>query len=289
MSFLLLGLIVAVSLFSVAMIYSFKGRLNEESKKREALEEKLSNKIKENQKIEQSFKTVKQEILNLKQDKKKIDLKEKKQAKLMAHKVSEEVYGQLEKEFTEAKSSFASQKERLEEQIEVLVKQLKGQDREIVEFKGNYELERKSQQALNKEALELRKKYERLDKEQKKRREKQDKLLLESKEQKNLLQRKEQEYEKLKKKLKQYHSFYVTMLSQKNMLEERLGNWEKALKSLSYWVLKQENINPKLKGEEALGELVSSALEITGLDSLVEDEFSTKHEKDNNVLRFEQR
>ena len=93
----------------------------------------------------------------------------------------------------------------------------------------------------------------------------------------------------LKKKLKQYHSFYVTMLSQKNMLEERLGNWEKALKSLSYWVLKQENINPKLKGEEALGELVSSALEITGLDSLVEDEFSTKHEKDNNVLRFEQR
>ena len=134
----------------------------------------------------------------------------------------------MQKEFEDAKLSFAGQKERLEEQITALVKQLKEQDKEMESFRGNYELEKKSQKALNKEALDLRKKFDKLDQEKKHHKARQEKLAVQSEEQKKQIRAKEQEYEKLKKKLKQYNNFYVTMLSQKNMLEERLQNWEKA-------------------------------------------------------------
>ena len=96
-------------------------------------------------------------MFHLKQEIRRKDNKEKKQNKPSPHKVSEDTFVRLQKEFEDAKLSFAGQKERLEEQITALVKQLKEQDKEMESFRGNYELEKKSQKALNKEALDLRK------------------------------------------------------------------------------------------------------------------------------------
>ena len=62
----------------------------------------------------------------------------------------------------------------------------------------------------------------------------------------------------MKKRLKHYQHFYAMALSQKNLLEDKITNWEKALTILSCWILKKET------KDSHMGELVASALEKIG-------------------------
>lgn len=74
---------------------------------------------------------------------------------------------------------------------------------------------------------------------------------------------------RLKKRVQQSEHLYKTIRGQKDMLEERLENWEKALRLLSIWVLKKESKD--LKEDMKLGELVSSALQASHQGTLVDD------------------
>lgn len=76
----------------------------------------------------------------------------------------------------------------------------------------------------------------------------------------------------LKRKVAQYGHFVLAARTQKQMLEERNQNWEKALMLMGKWII---NTDPKLKADEitGLGPVVGTALEVVGVQ-LVEDEFS---------------
>lgn len=287
MDFLLLGLVLVTVSFSAAILFSTKKKIKEEEEKRKELEGKLELRSQEKNKLEQGFKEAKQSILLLRQEKKKKEIKDKKTAKV-APKVSEEIYQKLELKYAEESLNFERKKEALEEEKLVLLKQLKEQDKEAEDFKKESITERQKQASLSIDYAQTKKKNEKLEKLHKDYKKSQEKFLLQLADYKKSVKVKDQDHEKVKKKLKQYNNFYASMLSQKNMLQERLENWEKALKILSCWVLKQEKVEI-IEGKESMGELVSAALEKVGVESLVDDEFSLSQIKDNNVLRFEQR
>lgn len=63
---------------------------------------------------------------------------------------------------------------------------------------------------------------------------------------------------RFKRKAFQSDHLYKTIRGQKDMLEERLENWEKALRLLSLWVLREQG--QVVSAEAKLGEIVSAAL-----------------------------
>lgn len=79
-----------------------------------------------------------------------------------------------------------------------------------------------------------------------------------------------EENKQLKKKLNQYLYFYKTIRQQKEMLEERNANWEKALKLLANWIYQEKGSG--LSTPTNLGELIGGALSLTRQPQLVVDE-----------------
>ncbi len=75
---------------------------------------------------------------------------------------------------------------------------------------------------------------------------------------------------RLKRKTYQSDHLYKTIRGQKEMLEERLENWEKALRLLSLWVLndRKKTISPNA----SLGEIVSAALDCSKQGPLMCDD-----------------
>ena len=72
-------------------------------------------------------------------------------------------------------------------------------------------------------------------------------------------------------KVRSYNLLHKSLQGQKQLLEERNSNWEKALVHLSKWVLKDES---KILATNSLGTLIGSALEKIKAGPLVNDEFS---------------
>lgn len=75
---------------------------------------------------------------------------------------------------------------------------------------------------------------------------------------------------RLKRKAYQSDHLYRTIRGQREMLDERLENWEKALRLISLWVLKDKG--QIVREEASLGEIVSSALHCTQQGPLVCDD-----------------
>ena len=170
--------------------------------------------------------------------------------------------------------ALTSSNQHFEKQTEVLLQQLK----EIDEQKRDLRLQ------LQKEQEEIEQKIKAINlKHQSEIKELNTKITTDKKERLRLLKMIEHLEKKVKiadpklldrlsKRLKHYQHFYRVALSKKEMLEERIDNWELALKLLSKWVLfSQARLK---KDEENLCELVGSALECIKKGSLVEDEFS---------------
>lgn len=78
---------------------------------------------------------------------------------------------------------------------------------------------------------------------------------------------------RLKKQLAQYRYFNQTVSSQREMLEERLQNWETALKGLATAVCAEKQVT----APTALGPLVGTALELLHQSQLVDDEAFAPH------------
>jgi chromosome segregation ATPase len=72
---------------------------------------------------------------------------------------------------------------------------------------------------------------------------------------------------RFKRRVHQSDHLYKTIRGQKEMFEERLENWEKALRMLSHWVLKD-----KQSSHASLGELVSAALKYSDQGSFFSEE-----------------
>lgn len=85
------------------------------------------------------------------------------------------------------------------------------------------------------------------------------------------------EIQVLKKKLVQHNHMMKSIKGTKEMLEERIGNWETALRILSSHVLGSENTNKHQK----IGVLVGSALESIGQEILPEEADSIQHDPDS--------
>jgi chromosome segregation ATPase len=81
-----------------------------------------------------------------------------------------------------------------------------------------------------------------------------------------------EDVKRLKKKIAQLEHLLTSMRGLKEMAEERNQNWEVALKILAKEQMRTRGI--KLQGNESLGLLVSSALELLGTE-LVNDDPST--------------
>ena len=74
----------------------------------------------------------------------------------------------------------------------------------------------------------------------------------------------------MKRKLNQYSHLALAAKTQKQMLEERNANWEKALLLMGQWIIRKHDTGKQAQG---IGEIVGTALELIG-GHLVEDEFS---------------
>ena len=73
----------------------------------------------------------------------------------------------------------------------------------------------------------------------------------------------------MSRRIRQYNVLHQSLQSQKQLLEDRNNNWERALTLLAKWILRDEKELP-----DAIGPLVSGALEKTKSGPLVDDEFS---------------
>ncbi len=78
---------------------------------------------------------------------------------------------------------------------------------------------------------------------------------------------------RLKKQLAQYRYFNQTVCSQRELLEERLENWETALKGLATAVCTEKGAAVPT----SLGPLVGTALELLNQNQLVDDQEFTPH------------
>ena len=78
---------------------------------------------------------------------------------------------------------------------------------------------------------------------------------------------------KTRKKLQHYQHFYSVVSGQKKMLEERILNWELALKLISTWILEHHKVS--YKQPLSLGAQVALSLEQIKKGPLVHDEYTT--------------
>ncbi|MBI2601639.1 MAG: hypothetical protein HYW48_01170 [Deltaproteobacteria bacterium] len=188
------------------------------------------------------------------------------------HKVAEglrsELFG-LKKEFAEERASLANQLEHVQSQADALMVQAKELDREKAELKLKAEAELRESKAssemkinsLTRDINQTQKRLEYLEREK-------EQLSRQAGESGDKNKGLEEEVHRLRRKLSHYSHFFKVMRGQKEMLEERLENWERALQLLSAWIVKEKG------GGEAqtLGELVASALHLTMQGSLVDDQ-----------------
>jgi hypothetical protein len=170
------------------------------------------------------------------------------------------------------KNELSRKIDHLEEQVEALTQQLKEKNQESKNLKESLYLEtQNAEKNLEKSMLKLRKEQGKLKEKAQEQKKNNNKAILEMKlEKQSLEQKTELELKKLKQKLRHYQQFYAMSMNQKQMLEDKIKNWEKALKILSAWILKKDQKNA------TMGELVAGALEYIGSGSLVEDEFNFK-------------
>lgn len=211
--------------------------------------------------FEASILTKQQEFAQLLKEKEGVE-KSCKQLKeeLSTFKAAEETYRAVE-----------NQLEHYKTQTEVLLGQLTEIDSERASLKALYEKERESHGAeLEKSVGSLREDHQKLAS----RNEHLEKRL--NMMQTQYLQLKAREHEGqeslqlLKRKVHQSDHLFKTIRGQKEMLDERLQNWETALRILGSWILKDKGhiVDPNQK----LGEVVAKALQLTHQGPLFVDD-----------------
>ena len=276
MSFFLVSLLVFLSLTLVFLYNS----LNNEKREKNLLsasfkkgEKALLDRLK---KEESQQKDLQEKVLQLSKRVKKSELKKTSEKKVLQTKKIEPIVSPLEEE----NSNLKRLSDHLKDQVDALIEQIKEKDTSFELIKSELKKQTQDRKAdLQSKLLELKQEQGKLKERAQDQKKKNNKFLLELKlEKKNYTKKVEVEFKKIKKKLKHYQHFYAMSLSQKNMLEEKISNWEKALVILSTWILKKE------KGSENMGELVASAIEQTGYGSLIEDEFNFKPLEKKNIL-----
>ncbi len=200
----------------------------------------LSTLLKEKETVEKTCKQLKEELLNMK--------------------AAEESARALE-----------NQLEHYKTQTEVLLGQLAELDSEKVTIKGLYEKARESHATeLDKAVGSLREDTQKLAS----RNEQLEKRL--NMMQTQYLQLKSREHEGqeslqlLKRKVHQSDHLFKTIRGQKEMLDERLQNWETALRMLGTWILKDKG--HRTEPTQKLGEVVAKALQVTHQGPLFVDD-----------------
>lgn len=265
-----------ISFLTLVIISSFLQKKKNDAVKKVKkllLREKLFKQNK--QKLAQAYKNTKEELDRLTLQLKRKALKENKSNK---EKNQNQNYKLIEQQHKDENIHLKRKIEHLNEQVSVLTSQLKNQGDEYQELKKS-QINQKKYQQNDFENLILKLKQEQniLKEKTVYQNQQHNKALLDFKKQKQCEERKtEEDIKKLKKKLKHYQHFYTISLNQKNMLEEKIINWEKALKILSNWILKKIPSEAN-KDFPSMGDLVASAIETTGYGSLVEDEFNFKN------------
>lgn len=189
-----------------------------------------------------------------------------------AHRQWEELRATLtlvQSDFEKKERALSLQRDHLQEQADALMVQVKEIDREKAELKAKSDMALRELKATSDETIRtLSRESERIRKLLGNTQEERDKLARQSGEERAKDHGKEEELHRLRKKLAHYNHFFKVMRGQKEMLEERLENWERALQMLSAWAVKEKGGDSSWK---TLGELVAAALQVTMQGQLVDD------------------
>lgn len=83
------------------------------------------------------------------------------------------------------------------------------------------------------------------------------------------------ELKRLKRKIAQYDRLYASMKGLREMTEERNRNWEVALRKLSGWIIKENNLAASDVDTRDIGPLVGQALSAIGAQLIDDNEIQT--------------